>query len=203
MQIIIHRVNTIEKLREIPKRFGVEIDVRGYGSKLLLSHDPIDEKQNYTDLEDFLKEYEHKTLVFNMKEAGYEERVLRLAEWHGIKDFFLLDVEFPYLYKATRNNMNRKIAVRFSEAEPIEYVERQMHEDRPLLNWVWIDTNTQLPVTRHNKNVLETFKTCLVCPERWGRPEDIPKYKEELVKIGFRVDAVMTSMKYAGEWELF
>jgi hypothetical protein len=44
------------------------------------------------------------------------------------------------------------------------------------------------------------FKICLVCPERWGRPEDIPRYIEYLSKNRIVIDAVMTSAKYAGAW---
>jgi hypothetical protein len=41
MIIICHRINTIEELKKIPKEYGVEIDVRGYGDKMVLTHDPI------------------------------------------------------------------------------------------------------------------------------------------------------------------
>ena len=35
MEIIIHRVNSIKKVRQIPTKFGVEIDVRTLGSKII------------------------------------------------------------------------------------------------------------------------------------------------------------------------
>ena len=37
MEIIIHRVNSIEKLKLIPMEYGTEIDIRAYGSELILS----------------------------------------------------------------------------------------------------------------------------------------------------------------------
>ena len=40
MEIIIHRVNKIKKLKKIPTTYGVEIDIRSFKSKLILSHDP-------------------------------------------------------------------------------------------------------------------------------------------------------------------
>ena len=42
--------------------------------------------------------------------------------------------------------------------------------------------------------MLDKFKKCLGCPERWGRPEDIIKYKDELRQLSFNIDYVMTSI---------
>jgi hypothetical protein len=201
MNIIIHRINSIERLVTIPKKYGVEIDVRGYGDRLLLNHDPIDDSQKYDELEEYLKNFNHDSIIFNLKEAGYEQRVIDLAKKYGVKKYFLLDVEFPYLYRATRTEGVRNIAVRYSEAEPIEAVEAQMKDGKPLLDWVWIDTNTVLPLNEDVVERLKPFKTCLVCPERWGRPEDIEPYIRKMKSLGFKLDAVMTAEKYVPMWE--
>jgi hypothetical protein len=206
MQIIIHRVNTIEQLETIPQNYGVEIDVRGYGNKILLNHDPIDNPEKYSDLEEYLSIFSEKKLafiIFNIKESSYEQKVIDLAEKYGIqkKQYFLLDVEFPYLFNATRKKGVREIAIRYSEAEPIESSEAQIMDGKPLLDWVWIDTNTTLPIDSNIIQRLKPFKTCLVCPERWGRPEDIPIYIKKIKSLNFNLDAVMTSMQYAAEWE--
>ena len=204
MLIIRHRVNTIQELKETPQEYGVEIDIRGYGSKLVLTHEPINEQGKYDELEEYLQNFQHAFIIFNMKEAGYEQRVIDLTERYGIQNYFLLDVEFPYLYNATRKQRVRKIAVRYSEAEPIEAVESQISETgQPLLDWVWIDVNTILPLNQDIVNRLSKFKTCLVCPERWGRPEDIPNYIEKMKQLNFKPDAVMTSMNYADLWKNF
>jgi len=202
MLIICHRINKIEELKNIPQEYGVEIDIRGYGNKLLLNHDAIDNPDNYDELEEYLKNYNHAFVIFNLKEAGYEQKVIGLADKYGIKDYFLLDVEFPYLYRATRKEGVRKIAVRYSEAEPIEAVEAQISENgEPLLDWVWIDTNTMLPLNEGIVKRLSKFKTCLVCPERWGRPEDIEHYIHKMKQLGFRLDAVMTNIKYVDKYK--
>jgi len=200
MHIFIHRVNTIEKLNTVPTEYGVEIDIRGDGGRLLLSHDPIVQGQPYDELESFLQQYKHSGIIFNLKEAGYEEQVLALAKKYNVSNYFLLDVEFPYLYRATRKNNERNIAVRFSEAEPIEAVEAQIVLGQPLLDWVWIDTNTRLPLTPAIVEKLTPFKTCLVCPERWGRPEDILPYTKQMVELGFTPTAVMTALSHAETW---
>lgn len=199
--IIIHRVNTIEKLKKIPKKYGVEIDVRGYGDKLFLNHDPIDDPKKYVELDEYLKHYNNSLIIFNTKEAGYEQKIVDLAKKYKIENYFLLDVEFPYLYRATRKEGIRSIAVRYSETEPIEAVEAQIIDGKTLLNWVWIDTNTKLPLDKNIIKRLKPFKTCLVCPERWGRPEDISKYINQMKKLNFKPDAVMTSIDYVKEWE--
>lgn len=203
MIIIIHRINTIQKLKQIPVKYGVEIDIRGYGDKILLNHDPIDNPNDYDELEDYLKNYNHSFIIFNVKEAGYEQRIIDLAKKYSIEKYFLLDVEFPYLYRATRKEGIRQIAVRYSEAEPIEAVEAQIKNQTPLLDWVWIDTNTTLPLNKDIINRLKPFKTALVCPERWGRPKDIPSYIKKMKELKFKPDAVMTAYEYAEEWEKY
>jgi len=198
--IFAHRINTIEELNQLPKKYGVEIDVRGYGDQLLLNHDPIQNPEQHDNLQEYLENFKHAGIIFNLKEAGYEEKVLELAKQYNIENFFLLDVEFPYLYRATRSEGVRQIAVRYSEAEPIEMVEAQVN-DKPLLDWVWIDTNTKLPLTEDIVEKLQPFKTCLVCPERWGRPEDIQPYIEKMKSLNFKLDAVMTNTKFIKQWE--
>jgi len=201
MLYIIHRVNKIERLKTIPEKYGVEIDIRGYGDKILLNHDPIDQHGKYDELEEYLKNFHHAFVIFNVKEAGYEQRIIDLAEKYGIENYFLLDVEFSYLYKATRKEGIRKIAVRYSEAEPIEAVEAQIVGGKSLLDWVWIDTNTVLPLNKDTVIRLAPFKTCLVCPERWGRPDDIAIYGKLIKNLNFKLDAVMTAEQYVSQWQ--
>ena len=85
MKLIIHRVNTIKKLRKIPEQYGVEIDIRCFGKKLILSHDPYKNGDNFID---YLKYYSHSLLVANIKEAGIENDVIKLLRKANIKDFF-------------------------------------------------------------------------------------------------------------------
>jgi len=203
MLFIAHRINDIVRLNALPTKYGVEIDVRGNNGELLLTHDPVDKTKTYTNLEKYLKHFRHTFIVFNMKEAGYEKRIIDLARKYKIRkdQYFLLDVEFPYLYRATRKEGVREIAVRFSEAEPIEAVEAQIQDGATLLDWVWIDTNTKLPLDTDVVERLKPFKTCIVCPGRWGRKEDIKPYIVEMKKLNFQPDAVMTSVSEIPLWE--
>ena len=193
MEIIIHRVNKIKDLNKISENFGVEIDIRTSGSNLILSHDPFIKGDM---LENYLESYKHKTLVLNLKEAGIEKNILSLLKQYSIKSYFLLDVEMPYIYSATKKG-ERNIAIRYSEYENIFLAKYFIKK----LNWVWIDTTTKLPLNSTNIKILSKFKSCLVCPERWGRASDIKKYKKKLSKLNYFPTAVMTSLKYAKYWK--
>ena len=193
MKIIAHRINTINELRNLPAEYGVEIDVRGWGKDLVLNHEPLEPGDR---LNDYLAECgSDRFVIFNIKESGIEAHVHDLAKKHHIKDYFLLDVEFPYLYRAARAGESR-IAIRYSEDESIETVLKY----RDLADWVWIDTITKLPLSPEIAKKLDGFKLCLVCPQRRGRPKDIAPYRQELEQSGIKLSAVMTSKKHFIDW---
>lgn len=192
-EIVIHRVNQRARLADIPYHFGAEIDLRADGNKIILNHDPF---KGGEDFATWLEDYRHGLLVLNIKEAGIEAEAIRLVEARGIKRFFLLDVEFPYLYRASRSG-ERRIAMRYSEDEAIETTLN--YRDR--VDWVWIDTNTRLPLDATIISQLSGFSTCLVCPERWGRPQDIPAYRRRMNELGFSPTAVMTALNHVSSWE--
>jgi hypothetical protein len=211
--IICHRINTIEQLKTIPTKYGVEIDVRhdNRTGKLYLNHDP----GTGDDLEEYMNHFKHAFIIFNIKEAGTEQRCIDLAAKHNVPkaNYFLLDVEFPYIYRASgfakrrqilsndpaldKTKLVREIAVRYSEAEPIA----QTLALKGLVDWIWIDVNTCLPLDRDTIAHFRGMKTCLVCPERWGRPQDIPAFIEQMKELHFQLDAVMTNIKYVDQWE--
>lgn len=207
MLIIRHRVNTVLGLKEIPADCGVEIDIRGDRGRLVLNHDPLEAGKEYEDLDAFLAVFAARELPFvilNIKETGVEKSAMELCAKHGIgpERFALLDVEYPYLYKATRKLVPpvHSIFVRYSEAEPIEAVLAQMKDGQPLVDWVWIDVPTKLPLDADTVAKLKPFKTCVVCPHCWGRPEDIDAYCEQMKALGFVPDAVMTDQPNEGAW---
>lgn len=193
---IAHRINTIKGLKTIPPEFGVEIDVRhnNGNDSLYLNHDP----GTGVDLEVYLKNYRHRFIIFDIKEAGIEQRCIDLAAKYKIpkQNYFLLDVEFPYLYRASRKEGVKEIAIRYSEAEPLEYSLAQ----KGFVNWIWIDTITKLPLDEYTITKLQGFKTCLVSPDRWNRPQDIPIYKKYMNNLNFPLDAVMVGFEYINLW---
>lgn len=193
MIICAHRINTVAELERIPHNFGVEVDIRSDGKDLILHHDP---HRGGESLREYLKHYRHAFIILDIKEAGIEDEVIALVEHAGITDYFLLDVEYPYIYRATHTSGTRKIAVRYSEAEPIEFALAH----KGLVDWVWIDTNTRLPLDTSIARSLVGFKLALVSPDRWGRPEDIPRYRALLESAGITVNLVMVEASLAYRW---
>ena len=194
MEIIIHRINKIKDLKKIPANFGTEIDVRSYGSKLILNHEP---KKMGDNFENYLENYKNGTLVLNIKESGIEDEVIKKVKtFKQIKSFFLLDVEIPYLFNCLEND-NRYCAIRTSYYEPL----KASLKFKKIYNWLWIDTIKTINFEdKKEKEILKSLKKCLVCPERWGKPDQIKTYKKYFKKQNLDLDAVMTSMKYSKQW---
>ena len=182
MIIIKHKVNTVQELKESPPKLGIEIDVRLFGKRLILHHDPF---QDGDVLEDFLKHYQHAFVIFNIKSEGIGGEVMRLAEKFGIKDYFLLDVSFPFIIKYIQQGVS-KLAVRYSEYESAETCLNLKGK----VEWIFVDNFTHLPLQNEAFSELKKhFKICIVSPELLKRDE-IPQTRELLKK--FPVDAVLT-----------
>ena len=63
MLFIAHRINTAAELKNIPRNFGVEIDLRDFGDKIVLQHDPYVK----IEAEDFEKWLDDYTLALQYK----------------------------------------------------------------------------------------------------------------------------------------
>jgi hypothetical protein len=181
---IAHRVNSIEKLKETPTEYGVELDLRPDADKIVIHHEPF---QGGEDFEEWLKHYNHSLIILNTKAEGMEERLIGLMEKHNVKDYFFLDLSLPYLIKYMKKGVS-KIAVRFSEYEPLEFVMKFAGK----VEWVWVDCFNHLPLNADNYKVLKQhFKLCLVSPELQGYAvERISEFKTQLE--GLEIDAVCT-----------
>jgi len=191
-QIIIHRVNSIELLKSIDYKYGCEIDIRTNGSSLILNHDPFTTGES---LIDFLDEYHHGTLVLNIKETGIEKTVLKEIQKRKISSYFLLDVEIPFVIKATMEN-EKNIAVRFSEFEPIENATFFSGK----LNWIWIDSVTKVPINKENFKIINQYNICVVCPSLWNRVNEINDVKQNLDSYNFDNIKVITKMDHVNKW---
>ena len=188
--LIKHRINTINNLKRTDKNYGLEIDIRTWGQKLILSHDPFKAGTNF---EKWLNHYNHSFLILNTKEEGLEKKVLSLMNKFKIKNFFFLDQSFPFLLKTCLNGESR-IAVRYSEFESIETVKKLKN----LVQWVWVDTFTKFPLTKKNYIYLKknNFKLCLVSPELIDlrKKNLISKFKKQLKINKFDFDAICTKL---------
>jgi hypothetical protein len=181
---IAHRINTISQLQNTPSEYGVEIDLRPDGDNIIIHHDPFTHGE---DFEEWLKYYKHSFVILNTKAEGMEERIIALMEKHKIKDYFFLDLSLPYLIKYMKKGVT-KIAVRFSEFEPLEFVLKFAGK----VEWVWVDCFTDLPLNAENYIELKKhFKLCLVSPELQGF--DVSRIEEFKYKLqDIPIEAVCT-----------
>ena len=195
MKLISHRRNTLSELLATPAKYGVEVDIRSYGSKLVIHHDPLIEGEPF---EAWIAAYKHGTLILNVKEEGLEGRLIDLMKAHGIEDYFFLDQSFPFLVKWAKTG-ERRCAVRVSEFESVETALSLSGK----IDWVWVDCFTHFPLSHKDAELLKDagFKLCLVSPELQGRnaEDEIPQLAALLKERGIVADAICT--KQAAIWE--
>lgn len=192
---IAHRINTVEELKQLPKEFGVELDLRDSGDQLILQHDPFKEGELF---EEYLKHYDHGTMILNIKSERIEHKVLELLEQYKITDYFFLDSSFPMIYLLSKHG-EKQCAVRFSEFEGLDTILAMSGK----IDWVWVDCFTYLPINQASFKTLKEagFKLCLVSPELQGRPEDIDAYKQQLAAENIVFDAICTKSYNVEKWQ--
>jgi len=188
MNFISHRRNTIEELKATPTEYGVEVDIRSDNGKLVIHHDPFAAGDNF---EEWIKHYQHGTLILNVKEEGLEARLIDLMKQHGIDDYFFLDQSFPFLIKWSKLG-ERHCAVRVSEFESVQTALTLAGK----IDWVWVDCFTKFPLSGEDAQRLQNagFKLCLVSPELQGRPAEtaIPELAKLLAERQITADAICT-----------
>lgn len=197
MIIIRHRANSLREISSIKTKYGVEIDLRSHNSAIIISHDPFMADPILFD--EWLKFYNHKILILNVKEEGIEEKVLDSVHRHNIKDFFFLDQTFPLIVKTLKGGETRT-SIRISDLESISNLEKIDHFLPLKPNWVWIDSLTgnweHLSYLTDIKKM--GFRICLASPELHQR-----KLESELDQIyefikSTPIDSVCT--KYPEKW---
>tara|TARA_Y100001968_G_scaffold333900_1_gene400772 strand:- start:3793 stop:4377 length:585 start_codon:yes stop_codon:yes gene_type:complete len=187
MIIIDHRRNTSDLLKSTPKSLGVEVDIRSNEKGLILHHDPFQQGEEF---ESWLKNFNHRFLILNVKEEGLESRVLNLLEKFKINDFFFLDQSFPFLIKTLMSGESR-LALRLSEYESIETAINLS----AAVEWIWVDYFNKFPLDKEKYEKLcgLGYKLCLVSPELQGFSEDtILNLKSFLNEHGLIPNAVCT-----------
>lgn len=194
MQYIAHRINTIKELETIPCEYGVEIDLRDYNGELILQHDPFKSGDLF---EDYLKHYNHGTLILNIKSERIEYQVLELLRLHQITDYFFLDSSFPMINLLASQGEN-KIALRFSEFEGLDTLINMAGR----VKWVWVDCFNLLPITYDNYIKLKNlgYNLCLVSPELQSQPEKVELYKHILKEANICFDAICTKINNVIQW---
>ena len=175
MQYIAHRINTISELKDLDKSYGLELDLRdNVNGEIYINHDPFVLGENF---EEFLREYNHGTMILNIKSERIELKILELLKKNNISDYFFLDSSFPMI-KYLTDLGEKKVAIRFSEFEGLDTLEKMQGK----IEWVWVDCFTKLPINNQIYEQIKKmgYKLCLVSPELQGQPEKIEKYFKQI-----------------------
>ena len=184
---IIHRINSIKKLKKIDNNHGIEIDVRSFNKNLILNHDPF---KNGDLLKNWIKFYNHKLLIVNIKEEGLEFQILKILNKYKIKNYFFLDQTFPFLVKFS-HRMKKNCAFRLSDYESISTIKKIKDK----IKWVWIDFFENFYFNKKDFEFLKKnkLKICLVSPELKNlSSKNIRIMKDIIKKNNIKVDAICT-----------
>lgn len=207
MEIISHRINSVDQLINVNKKYGTEFDVRYHEDSLVLHHEPFGHhKKPFPEkFEDYLASWDHGgPMIVNVKTEGIEKKCIELITKRKIKTWFFLDLSMPYFVIYSRyaeagtieGFSPDNLAVRFSEFEPIEYALAFKGRAR----WVWVDCFTRLPLDHgaYKKLKESGFKICIVAPELQKHPAEWAEdFRKQLA--GMEIDAVCT--KRPDLWE--
>ncbi|MDC0903054.1 hypothetical protein OAS21_01155 [Pelagibacteraceae bacterium] len=195
MIIIKHRVNQSKHLSNINKYFGVEVDLRSNKKDIYLHHDPFKKGEIFSK---WIKNFNHKILVLNVKEEGLENRVLKILKKNKIKSFFFHDQTFSSLIK---NMKKTKVSIRYSEYEDLKKTNFLFKN----IKWLWIDNFNEIKIRKNFYLNLKKFgvKICIVSPEliKKNRISEIKKIISYFKKNNFKIDAVCT--KRTDLWNKF
>lgn len=179
MFILKHRAN---KISDIDARFGVEIDVRDYGSNIVLSHDKPGKQA--IKLSDYLNKLQKNTMVaINAKSSEIESDIYNILGRNKHVQYFTFDWSVPSLIKALQAGL--VCAFRMSEYE------KEIH---PGCSWVWVDAFHSIWYDQAFLKALKSrgLKLALVSPELHGRADEMSKLAR-FVSNGL-VDAICTDL---------
>ena len=192
-----HRQNKIFNIKKLNPKFGAEIDIRSYNNKLIIHHEPFMQGE---DLEKWLKNYNHKFLIANIKEEGIEKKIISILNKHNIKKYFLLDVTIPMINKLNNSNFY-KIALRISKFENLLNITNFNKRNK----WLWIDTfDKKFPINIKDIILVKSnnYKLCLVSPELiTNNKNDIEIFYKKNFKMIKKIDIICT--KFPEHWESF
>ena len=198
MEFIAHRINKKEELEKLSKEYGVEIDLRdNVDGTIYINHDPFVLGENF---ENYLKEYDHGTMILNIKSERIELKILELLKKYNIKNYFFLDSSFPMI-KLLSDKGEKNIALRYSEYEGLDTLEKMQGK----VNWVWVDCFTILPINNEIYRKIKNmgYKLCLVSPELQGQPERLKLYAKQIEGEKIKFDAICTKEYNINKWITF
>lgn len=195
MEFIAHRINTLKELKEPDTSYGVELDLRDdLNGRVYISHNPFEPGE---DFEEYLKHYQHGTMILNVKSGRIEHKILELLKQYDIQNYFFLDSSFPMI-KLLSDLGEHNIALRFSELEGLDTIRNMAGKAK----WVWVDCFSRLPIDKQSYQELKNmgYRLCMVSPELEGQPEKLSLYREQLSQEGIVMDAVCSKIYNVKFW---
>ncbi len=129
LKLICHRglwLKTVEQNtkisfeRAIDNKFGIEMDIRDYNGKIIISHDPVNTKKVYY-FNNFIKDFSKRInknqtiLALNIKSDGLSEILKKILKKYSIKNYFVFDMSVPELIQYKKKKI--KFFERFSNYE--------------------------------------------------------------------------------------
>ena len=196
MEFISHRVNTVNDLKNTPIEFGVELDLRdNIDGSIYINHDPFVLGENF---EDYLRYYQHGTMILNIKSERIEYKVLDLLKKYNIEKYFFLDSSFPMI-KALTDQGESNVALRYSEFEGIDTTKLMSGR----AEWVWVDCFNSFPLVESIYLKLKDmgYNLCFVSPELQGQPEKVEEYADNIKKRNINFDAICTKLYNIDGWK--
>ena len=195
MEFIAHRINTLKELKEPDTSYGVELDLRDdLNGRVYISHNPFEPGE---DFEEYLKHYQHGTMILNVKSGRIEHKILELLKQYDIQNYFFLDSSFPMI-KLLSDLGEHNIALRFSELEGLDTIRNMAGKAK----WVWVDCFSRLSIDKQSYQELKNmgYRLCMVSPELEGQPEKLSLYREQLSQEGIVMDAVCSKIYNVKFW---
>ena len=145
--IFLHRQNTIGSGIELVD--GVEVDVRSTSTGLVMEHDCINYAHHYPRFEDMVDLYcsLNKQIIFNIKESGIEEEIIRYMEDKPVEWYFL-DSQIPDILKISKNypEHSHRFILRISDVESLNFA----IIDRINPTFIWLDYSLFHKFDRNN-----------------------------------------------------
>lgn len=197
MELIAHRINTVEELKKLDSSYGVELDLRDdLNGNIYISHNPFEIGEKF---EDYLKNYHHGTMILNIKSERIELKIQEILKAYHITKYFFLDSSFPMI-KFLSDEGEKRIAIRFSDYEGIDTLVRM----KGRVKWIWVDCFEKFPLDQESYLRIKEmgYWLCFVSPELQGQPEKLTEYQDIMKREKICPDAVCAKSYNFDKWKI-
>ena len=190
-----HRINSLKELNKVHLKEGIEIDVRDYKNKIVLSHDPFNNGELF---DKFLKKIKNRMTILNVKSFGLINLILKKTKKKN--NFFFLDLCFSEIDKMIKLGFSNKIVLRFSKYEKFDLKNKSFKN----IKWIWYDYFDEKIISKSDYLYIKRNKKkiCIVSPDLLGaKKEKVLKFIKYLNKNKFKIEAICTKNNFIKYWK--